>query len=308
MTRAHRDAGFTLLEMLVAMGILALVVTLAAGGMRFVSAGWERGARAAEANAAIGLVQDLLRGKAAAAVRLFWPDETRGYAATFSGEPKGVAMVVVEPPYPDRPGLATAIFRVEQAGANQALRFARAPFDRRARGFAALPPTDDLILAETGGDFSFSYYGAAPGNSVARWFDRWTDTTRPPRLIRLRTLDRATGDAIWPEIVVPFRIEAEADCVAALGGAADGGNAENPAAGGEDAGTGDGANATDGGDASSGGANADAAAGQDEGGGGDAAATPSACTVQVVDTGAAPAGDGGDNAAQDADSGDAASP
>src|SRR5688500_490346 len=108
---ARDQRGFTLLETIIAMVVLALIMVLLTGGLRFVTAGWDRGARAAEASETIALVQSTLRREAAAARRLTWQAQPGTKpAATFRGETDRVGLVVADPGFPSEPGLAVAFF------------------------------------------------------------------------------------------------------------------------------------------------------------------------------------------------------
>ncbi|WP_026873436.1 prepilin-type N-terminal cleavage/methylation domain-containing protein [Inquilinus limosus] len=207
------ERGFTLLETIIAMVVLALIMVLLTGGLRFVTAGWDRGARAAEAAETLALVQSTLRREAAAARRLTWQGQPGAKpAVAFRGEADRVAMVVVDPGFPGDPGLAIAMFTVEVEPGRSTLRYARAGFDPRLNGFAEAKRTDDLVLARGAAHLTFDYFGTVPGEPRPRWVSPWPDREAPPLLIRLRSRD-AAGQAVWPDITVPLPVELEAACV-----------------------------------------------------------------------------------------------
>lgn len=210
---ARDQRGFTLLETIIAMVVLALIMVLLTGGLRFVTAGWDRGARAAEASETIALVQSTLRREAAAARRLTWQSEPGAKpTVTFRGDADRVGLVVADPGFPSEPGLAVAFFYVDVQPGQSTLRYSRARFDPRLDGFAAAKPTDDLVLSRGPVAYRFDYFGTVPGEQRPRWISPWPDREAPPRLIRLRSRD-AEGQAVWPDIVVPLPVDLEAACV-----------------------------------------------------------------------------------------------
>ncbi|MFE0758197.1 type II secretion system protein J [Inquilinus sp. NPDC058860] len=213
---AHDQRGFTLLETIIAMVVLALIMVLLTGGLRFVTAGWDRGARAAEASETIALVQSTLRREAAAARRLTWqaPPGTKPTVA-FRGEADRVGLVVADPGFPSEPGLAIALFYVDVQPGQSTLRYSRARFDPRLDGFAEAKPTDDLVLSRGPVAYRFDYFGTVPGEPRPRWVSPWPDREAPPRLVRLRSRD-AEGLAVWPDIVVPLPVDLEPACVRTL--------------------------------------------------------------------------------------------
>lgn len=213
---ARGQRGFTLLETIIAMVVLALVMVLLTGGLRFVTAGWDRGARAAEASETIALVQSTLRREAAAARRLTWQAQPGTKpTVTFRGDPDRVGLVVADPGFPNDPGLAIAFFYVDVQPGQSTLRYSRARFDLRLSSFAEAKPTDDLVLSRGPVAYSFDYFGTVPGEPRPRWVSPWPDREAPPRLIRLRSRD-AGGLAVWPDIVVPLPVDLEPACVRTL--------------------------------------------------------------------------------------------
>ncbi|WP_342238324.1 prepilin-type N-terminal cleavage/methylation domain-containing protein [Inquilinus sp. OTU3971] len=209
---APDQRGFTLLETIIAMVVLALIMVLLTGGLRFVTAGWDRGARAAEASETIALVQSTLRREAAAARRLTWQAQPGAKpTATFRGDADRVGLVVADPGFPSEPGLAIAFFYVDVQPGQSTLRYSRARFDPRLASSADAKPTDDLILTRGPVAYRFDYFGTVPGEQRPRWVSPWPDREAPPRLIRLRSRD-AEGLAVWPDIVVPLPVDLEPAC------------------------------------------------------------------------------------------------
>jgi len=206
-----RDGGFTLIEVLVVLTIVALISAAILSGLRLLSDRKERiDARLAQSGE-IMTAFDLLRREAAAAVRV--AADSGRIPAVFTGTSDTLLLVVEEPPDPSGPGLATVSLTLEPAGAETRLRFRRLPYPT-GQGRAAAAEAEDLVVARLPGSASFDYAGRDTPDADMEWRPRWTSAF-PPALIRLRVSPPAGGD--WPDIVVPYRVDAEPGCLIGTG-------------------------------------------------------------------------------------------
>ena len=207
------EQGFTLLEMLLAMTILALVLMLATASLRFTGLAWNKGAASAERIATLGTVHDLLRRQAAAALRVGRENAGAPAISFFAGDASEARWLVAEPSYLGPPEQALVSFRVEVLGSGrEQLRFAREPLADGSAGDDA--GAQDLILLETGDRLIFDYFGLVGDDGAGRWLAPWPERRAPPRLIRLRKLD-GRGEQTWPALIVRLPVEAEVGCLQA---------------------------------------------------------------------------------------------
>ena len=179
-------AGFTLLELLVAMTLLGLIGAMAAGGFRFGLAAWERGSEtgmaATEASQALKAVRRLLDGARPIPLRAQVDQEP---AILFTGTPDHVTFAAPLPAAVAPPG----DFLVE-------LRLAGDQLMLRATPLGHASPTLDTeslsaVLVEGLSGARFRYFGPVPvGNGEAeippmRWQPVWAGRTVLPRLVAL---------------------------------------------------------------------------------------------------------------------------
>lgn len=121
MTRAGRG-GFTLLEVLLALTIVAAVLTLAFGGLRVGIAAWRQGEDRSESLAHTRNLQVVIAG-ALAGAQAYLGVARQGEQASlqFRGGPGAVQFVTVNPPLPAGTGVAFTAVTIAGQGAGPGL-------------------------------------------------------------------------------------------------------------------------------------------------------------------------------------------
>jgi len=163
--RRSRDgeAGFTLLELLVALALIGLVSLLATGLIRFAADGERRlAARTAEIGDRIAFERQLRRDLNAALPLLDY-DSGRP-ESSFSGDSHGFRFVAAAADGPRRRG-----YTIAGGGA----------VERREGRFA-----DAAARFEPGAQ-GISYFGRKATEQEPAWHDSWTGERAPPRLVRV---------------------------------------------------------------------------------------------------------------------------
>ncbi|HET6468998.1 MAG TPA: prepilin-type N-terminal cleavage/methylation domain-containing protein [Geminicoccaceae bacterium] len=206
--RPAAAAGFTLLEMIVAMGVLSLIGLLLVQGLGFGILARERlEARTVRMQTAtLGL--ELVRRQLSRAQRLVWgtADEAR---LAFQGRGDRVRFVTAEPAY--RPGAALVLWElaVVSSAGDRRLLLRRADHHSGVADFAALDVAEPRELMRVAAPLTFTYYGRLGERDAPRWQDEWTSRERLPLAVRVS--DAGAGGS-WPELVVRPLIDAAAGC------------------------------------------------------------------------------------------------
>ncbi len=202
--RPSREAGLTLIELLVALVLLGMLFGLLQQGFALGHRVWERaGARGAATLGGVEAVQALLRERLAT-LNPAWSFLNEG-EVVFEGDPAGM-MFEARPP----DVMAPATF----------FRFALAATAAGTLELAWRPDTDRSPLAPwartslMGGiaGLEIAYFGPTRRDPVPRWRDGWRREPRPPHLVRVRVRFPPGDRRRWPDLIMEPRAEVDSLC------------------------------------------------------------------------------------------------
>jgi general secretion pathway protein J len=227
MTRSRRRAaGFTLLELLVAMTVLGVLTGLLASGLSFGTRIWEREQKQLEQWAELQMVQDIVRRTLGAA----WPLNVPASAGP-EGAAEGIAFVGTDTeiefvgPAPAQ-SLSGGIYqyglisRTGPGGVSLVLTWRpRGPEATqqkgKGRGARARPNETsararrnetaegkEVVLLDRLVNAEFSYFGGSDEDVKPRWRDRWHDPSKLPLLVRVLVAFPPGDRRRWPELVI----------------------------------------------------------------------------------------------------------
>ncbi len=202
--RGRADAGFTLVEVLVGITLLAMLGTLIAGGMRLGGRAWT-GAEQRTANSdAMMQVQALFRRTLSRARPAFASADPRDMAIAFAGAPETLSLMAPQPGTQYGGPWVAERFYLARDGASRAL------FVDLARPGAA---AERVRLLDHVARLGFAYFGAPGTGEPAAWRDDWTAGSRLPQLVRVAIARDDPKLGAWPDLIVATRITANAGCV-----------------------------------------------------------------------------------------------
>lgn len=180
----RKDAGFTLVELLVALALSALVSLVLLHGIQLAVAGLDRQTRASERLDARESLDDLLRRTLGSAAAI-----PRAAGGEFIGTPSGVEFVAAAEA--GGPGL----YRVHLA-----LERGRLILRRELAAPQGDPRAASSVVASNLRTFRLAYFGADTLNAAAAWHDGWQQLTTLPLMVRV-ILDR-DADPPRPPLIV----------------------------------------------------------------------------------------------------------
>jgi len=205
--------GFTLIEIVVAMAILAAMMALLYSGLSFALRSWDAGDAVGRVAADRRIGEAFLRRELSELFPMRWKDPmTLKFA--FDGERDSLRFVSARPPDVTMGGLSLVSLQVEQ-GANSRERnlvMRRAMPDDEAKDFGPLERTDQRsVLVPNIDSVSFSYFGSETDFADPKWTDAWTYTNRIPNLVRMRV--RVADGGYLPDLVARVSLGEEAGCL-----------------------------------------------------------------------------------------------
>jgi general secretion pathway protein J len=210
--RVCAQAGFTLIELTVALALVALMASVLYGALGFAGTSMDRGEAKAEATSSMRLTEQFLRAQLESQHPLRMRKMAE-YPLLFTGERDELRYAAPLPPRVSAGGIWYYRLRVDQDDPRAPLVLERIVPDVNAARLPEFTNPDRSILALDIGEIRIAYLGRPAGADEAeppRWLDRWNDAQRLPLLLRIDVVPRH-GDA-WPTLVVAPREAPEAGC------------------------------------------------------------------------------------------------
>lgn len=211
----HRIAGFTLLELLIAMSLLGFILALLFGGMRLGARSWDAGEIRAENSTHLALLQGFLRRELSQVTPFHWKKKADMNLA-FIGQPDSIKLVA---PIAVRLGTGGLfLIGLELVQDNQdnnvgQLVMRRVIPEAGSVDFTALETAEKIVLADHVEELNFAYFGAETKDAEPQWRDQWGNRDsqqRLPYLIRVRV--KFSNGRVWPDLVVAPLIGSDTGC------------------------------------------------------------------------------------------------
>jgi general secretion pathway protein J len=209
-SKSSRHSGFTLIEVLAALVLSALILVSLNMAMSAVGKGTDHTRRSLGEQAELGAAVDIFSRDVARIVKIRHPAKPGDFAGyVFDGHADAIVYPLREEEGLTAPGLYLVRLSVRQADGRTTLLRERAPLP--VGDDAALPQWRDPVTLLTGPyDIAFAYRAQRTGQRD--WNGSWQASEAMPEQIRLTISNRATDRLRVPGFVQSLAIDSEVDC------------------------------------------------------------------------------------------------
>jgi general secretion pathway protein J len=209
MSRRVRQRGFTLIEVLVSVTLLAVLLAAAMAGIRTVTRAAAAGSLAAERTNKLRVTQEFLRRELMQTLSTpFEQENTTGKTRVFKGEGDRLTFVAPMPGYLGKGGPYVQQVSIGRGRRGGQMEFRQALLngyrDERAK---KVEEGDPVVLLEGIRSATFEYRGLSDTGQVTDWDSTWDRYGAAPMMVRVKVEFEPTEHQIWPDLVVPLMLD-----------------------------------------------------------------------------------------------------
>ena len=197
--RTRSQGGFTLIEVLVALSLLALAVSLLPGALRLASQAWaSRGD--AERVESLAMALDALEKRISQSMPIFERDSRGGVRLLFEGDGRTLRFVGPADTGPSGPGVFRTGLAPAPEGGGLVMSLSNHGVSRPGEQARVV----SHIVAAPGTAVRFRYFGAIKRGAAPQWHDAWQRPDNLPMLVEV-TAEMRTDRArhVQRRVIVP---------------------------------------------------------------------------------------------------------
>ena len=198
----RRQGGFTLAEMLIALAVSALLVSLAYASLRIGMRSWDASSERVEQSDSMRIGWQFLHHALSGARQLGDPLSQNG-EALFSGEANRLRFGADMPSHLGLGGLYVIDLRAREHQGKQSLVLERTLLSEYRQPNTANHPQRAALVDELG-SLEIRYFGSEDEDLPPSWHREWHAQDALPALIRIKVRDAAGNN--WPVLIAHPRL------------------------------------------------------------------------------------------------------
>jgi len=196
--------GFTLVEVLLAITLLAIVMAVAYSGLRSVTRSTDRVEELNQNATHVRATQRLLHQQLARMLPLAYSEQD-GERIVFAGEREVIRYVAPMPGYLGKGGPQVQELALESGSGGKRLVFRHAPVVGDASEM--MRQREPVVLIEDIIDGGFSFIGFDERGKLTDWMDTWEQPGQMPTMVSLQLELPESSELFWPELRVRTRVD-----------------------------------------------------------------------------------------------------
>jgi len=194
--------GFTLVELMVAITLVSLLMTMVYSAFSLAVRGWDGIEVISSENEDMHVLQTFLLRKLSQA-RPLLENERGGGGLVFSGQNQRLLFVATAPAHREVvDGLYVYQLSIEGGAQGQSLKLHYEPYP--AASNLDVSNNRPVTLLHPITDVRFSYYGRQSAKGVLQWHSQWQDKFRLPMLVRM-SVQQDSVSTVWPAFIFPIK-------------------------------------------------------------------------------------------------------
>jgi len=203
------EAGFTLVEVLVALALFSVLVTVLLNNVQFGLKAWNKTSAGIEQLDRTVVAQDVLRRIVGNLYPMTISENGDQPLVDLDGSRGALTFLGSAPLVAGGAGRFRYKLGVEDRGSQKNLVLTSAPELEVSEDRSMAAKT---VLLSDIARVEFSYFGEVKANQAGEWVESWTRRSDMPRLVRIRVAFPDEARA-WPELLVAPRVHADVGCV-----------------------------------------------------------------------------------------------
>ncbi len=205
----QKSSGFTLVEVIIAFALLAMLAGMMFAGFRFATQATDKGNTRNEMHEDMRRSQDFLRQHWEEMLPLRYQKEL-GQPLRFRGDADKMVYIAPVISRVAEGGIQYWELGARGAGAARILALRRVAYTGDESNTPEFNDTESSTLAQNVEKVKLSYFDQPDPQLSGNWVDNWTDEQRLPNLIRLSVT--GAGGREWPELIVAPQLSPRIGC------------------------------------------------------------------------------------------------